>query len=72
MLQSSNHFKKALCNKMLLLLNAMSDLSALHLTYKCPSNTILPQIMARVFISFQQLFTPATKRDWRLYEIGVY
>ena len=52
---------------MLLLLNPMSDLSALHLTYKCPSNTILPQIMARVFISFQQHFTPATKRDWRLY-----
>ena len=25
--------------------------------------TILPQIMARVFISYQQLFTLATKRD---------
>ena len=28
--------------------------------------TILPQIMARAFISFQQLFTPATKWDWKL------
>ena len=26
-------------------------------------HTILPQIMAWAFISFQQLFTPATKRD---------
>ena len=25
--------------------------------------TILPQLMARAFISFQQLFIPATKRD---------
>ena len=29
-------------------------------------STVLPQIMARVFIFFQQLFTPATKRDRRL------
>ena len=29
-------------------------------------HTILPQIMARAFISFQQLFTPATKQDQRL------
>ena len=28
--------------------------------------TVLPQIMARAFISFQQLFTPATIRDQRL------
>ena len=27
------------------------------------AHTVLPQIMAQVFISFQQLFTPATKRD---------
>ena len=26
-------------------------------------HTVLPQIMAHEFISFQQLFTPATKRD---------
>ena len=25
--------------------------------------TVLPQIMAQAFISFQQLFTPATKRE---------
>ena len=30
-------------------------------------NTVLPQIMAWAFISFQQLFTLATKQDWRLY-----
>ena len=30
-------------------------------------HTVLPRIMARVFISFQQLFTPAIKRDWRLF-----
>ena len=29
--------------------------------------TILLQIMAWAFISFQQLFTPATKQDQRLY-----
>ena len=29
-------------------------------------HTVLPQIMARAFISFQQLFTPATKQDQRL------
>ena len=29
-------------------------------------HTVLPQIMAQAFISFQQLFTLATKRDWRL------
>ena len=35
--------------------------------------TVLPQIMARAFISFQQLFTPATKQDQRLiYETGVH
>ena len=34
--------------------------------------TVLPQIMAREFISFQQLFTLATKRDRRLYETGIY
>ena len=28
--------------------------------------TILPQIIARAFISYQQLFTLATKQDWRL------
>ena len=28
--------------------------------------TILPQIMARAFISYQQLFTLTTKRDWHL------
>ena len=32
--------------------------------------TVLPQIMAQAFISFQQPFTPATKRDQRLYETG--
>ena len=34
--------------------------------------TVLPQIIARAFISFQQLFTLATKRDRRLYKAGVY
>ena len=33
---------------------------------------VLPQIMAQAFISFQQLVTPATKQDRRLYETGVY
>ena len=28
--------------------------------------------MAWVLISFQQLFTPATKSDWQLYETGIY
>ena len=28
--------------------------------------------MAQVFISFQQLFIPATKQDQQLYETGVY
>ena len=28
--------------------------------------------MAQTFTSFQQLFTPATKWDWRLYETGIY
>ena len=32
----------------------------------------IAQIMAQVFISFQQLFTTATKRDWQLYETGVH
>ena len=36
------------------------------------TETILPQIMARAFISFQQLLTPATIRDQRVYETGVY
>ena len=26
--------------------------------------TVLPQIMAQAFISFQKLFTPATKQNW--------
>ena len=34
--------------------------------------TILPQIMAQVLISFQQLFAPVTKRDRQLYETGIY
>ena len=34
--------------------------------------TVMPQIMARAFISFQQLFTTATKRDQRLYETRIY
>ena len=29
-------------------------------------NTALPQIIARALISFQQIFTPATKQDRRL------
>ena len=47
-------------------------------TYTCSydheqyTHTILPQIMARAFISFQQLFTLATKQDRRLYETSVY
>ena len=32
--------------------------------------TVLPQIMARVFISFQQVFSRATKQDRRLYKAG--
>ena len=32
---------------------------------------VLPQIMAREFISFQQIFTPATKRDRQLYETSI-
>ena len=34
--------------------------------------TVMLQIMARALISFQQLFTPATKRDRRLYETRIY
>ena len=28
--------------------------------------------MTPMFISFQQLFTPVTKRDWRLYKTSIY
>ena len=42
------------------------------LTLQWYNITVLLQIMAQAFISFQQLFTPATKRDWRLYETGDY
>ena len=34
--------------------------------------TVLPQIMAPAFISFQQLSNLATKQDQRLYETGIY
>ena len=40
--------------------------------YSYKAYTVLPQIMAWAFISFQQLFTLATKQDRRLYETGVY
>ena len=33
---------------------------------------VLPQIMAWAFISFQQVFTPASKRDQQLYNTGIY
>ena len=33
---------------------------------------VVPQIMAQTFISFQQLFTLAIKRDRWLYETGDY
>ena len=33
--------------------------------------TVLPQIMAQAFISFQQIFTSATKQDRQLYETAI-
>ena len=49
------------------------DCEVVYKIIKLPStSTVLPQIMARVLISFQELFTPVTKRDQRLYETDVY
>ena len=51
--------------------------SMLNYEYTCREKfkvygNLLPQIMAQVFISFQQPFTVATKRNQWLYETGVY
>ena len=35
-------------------------------------NTVFPRIEARASISFQQVFTLASKQDWPLIEAGVY
>ena len=34
--------------------------------------TVLPQIMARAFIYFQQLVTPVIKQDWQQYKTIIY
>ena len=34
--------------------------------------TVLLQIVVRTFVSFQQLFTPATKQDQQLHETCVH
>ena len=46
-----------------MLLMQQHSLATNNITIYC---TTLPQIMARAFISYQQLFTLATKQDWYL------
>ena len=49
-----------------------ASICPVYLHIMCCIHTVLSQNMAQTFISFQQLFTLATKQDRQLYKTSVY